>query len=371
MLIALSLLVSVVAGASTAGVADFKATFNKTYADGNEEAMRAATFASNLEHIQKLNALERAAQPDLTGDVYGTTEFTDLTSEEFAARIGLRVLSKEPAALPQKPVTARPKAPPHLSHKLPSDALQHGSGTLHDWCLGSKFCTAIKSQGRCGDCWAFAAVEMMESMALISGLATPELSPQQLADCLQQPGVCEPHPREEAWEYARHHPIETAASYPITSQATGVTSACHASRAAGVLRASKVTRVRHDEQSMVDWVGRHGPLAISVNIKNWQFYTGGRDIHGSSSRAAAAATASRCNYISAATCGDQVDHAVQLVGFVVSDKKHIEGWRVRNSWGDAWGCDGFAYLTAGEDTCRITTDPASVSVEAATAELFV
>lgn len=256
-----------------------------------------------------------------------------------------------------------PREPSTVSSKLPHRQLAD-SNVLRDWCLGGAFCTAIKSQGICHSCWAFTAVEMMESMARIAGAAVPALSPQQIADCLQSPGVCKPRPREEAWEYAKMHAIESIDDYPITSQVSGETGHCHASAHAGLLRASEIAKIDHDEQSMVDWLSKSGPLGISVNVKNWQFYTGGR-------RAGLPSLGEHCNYISAATCGSTIDHAVQLVGYVVADESRVEGYRIRNSWGERWGCDGYVYLTAGEDTCKITTDPASVSVEAVAFQEFV
>jgi len=380
----LNLFLLPVISASPANFQEFKVVFKKTYASTEEEQTRAAVFLRNFDEVQRLNELERAAQPGLVGDVYGVTAFMDLTSEEFAAQMGHAPLEHQADEYDEQrnaPIVEearspssrhqprhRPREPSTVLPQLPHKGFEDGN-VLRDWCLGFSFCTAVKYQGICHSCWAFTAVEMMESMALIAGRPVPALSPQQIVDCLQSPGVCRPHHREKAWEYAKRHAIETVEDYPITSQVSGETKQCNASGNAGVLRATQISKIERHEQSMVDWLGKHGPLAIAVNVKSWQFYTGGRRAGNPN---AGQAGEKFCNYISAATCGSTIDHAVQLVGYVVAaDTNRVQGFRIRNSWGDGWGCDGFVYLTAGENTCKITTDPASVSVEAAAFEAFV
>ena len=48
-------------------------------------------------------------------------------------------------------------------------------------------------------------------------------------------------------------------------------------------------------------------------------------------------------------CGYTPNHCVQVVGV---DTK--EGYyKIRNSWGESWGDDGYIYLTTGRNTCGI------------------
>ena len=50
--------------------------------------------------------------------------------------------------------------------------------------------TAIKNQEQCGGCWAFSAVEGVESASAIAGNKLVELSPQQLIDCANGTAQC-------------------------------------------------------------------------------------------------------------------------------------------------------------------------------------
>jgi C1A family cysteine protease len=85
------------------------------------------------------------------------------------------------------------------------------------------------------------------------------------------------------------------------------------------------------EDAMVDYVLSTGPVSVCLDASEWYSYTSGI----------------------LASCGDSVDHCVQIVGV------DTEGgyWKVRNSWGTEWGIDGFIYIALGSNTCYITYDP--------------
>jgi len=84
-----------------------------------------------------------------------------------------------------------------------------------------------------------------------------------------------------------------------------------------------------DETAMKNFVGTNGPLSICVDASSWQFYNGGV----------------------LKTCGKQLDHCVQIVGYTKSDG--VEAWIVRNSWGESWGIKGYILLEYGKDMCGL------------------
>jgi len=57
-----------------------------------------------------------------------------------------------------------------------------------------------------------------------------------------------------------------------------------------------------------------------------------------------------------------VDHDISVVGYTTDSSRDVTKWIIRNHWGTNWGCGGFGYLTAGENTCQLTQNPAMVTV---------
>jgi hypothetical protein len=86
-----------------------------------------------------------------------------------------------------------------------------------------------KTPGYCGDCWAFASTEVLETQTCIeAGFGTApvvRLSPQELADCLT--ASCDTGGRAEmGWELAEKKGIELLSNYPITSTNSGQLGSC-------------------------------------------------------------------------------------------------------------------------------------------------
>ena len=84
------------------------------------------------------------------------------------------------------------------------------------------------------------------------------------------------------------------------------------------------------EDDMVTYVTSTGPLLVCVNADAWSSYTGGV----------------------MATCGTEVDHCVQVVGYSSAGNY----WIIRNEWGTSWGIKGYLYLTAGQNLCNIADE---------------
>lgn len=59
-------------------------------------------------------------------------------------------------------------------------------------------------------------------------------------------------------------------------------------------------------------------------------------------------------------CGEQLDHGVLLVGYGV-DPTGGDYWKVKNSWGQAWGMSGYVLIKRGTSMkggeCGILQDP--------------
>lgn len=81
--------------------------------------------------------------------------------------------------------------------------------------------TSIKNQGSCGSCYAFAALDAMESASLIDNKQKIELSPQQVVDCSGPEGNigCDGGWPSNVYVYIINNNITTSALYPYTGSA--------------------------------------------------------------------------------------------------------------------------------------------------------
>ena len=205
----------------------------------------------------------------------------------------------------------------------------------------------MKDQGYCGSCWAFSVTEQIESDWMRTGDGSaPVLSAQQVTSCTSYrlPGVggCNGGKPESGYTYAEAG-LVLDSDYPYTSGQRGVTGDCDIpSGAAAQVKTTSYTNVANsasDESTMAAYVSSTGPLSIVVDASEWSSYTGGI----------------------LSTCGQSLDHAVQVVGIDTDEGS----WKVRNSWGTSWGESGFIRLAYGDNTCGIASDANYATVTSA------
>lgn len=296
----------------------FKRDFAKSYASIAEDEARFEVFVENMKIADARNVAERIAGGSAT---HGITRFSDLTQEEFAARY-LRSMPRVTTATVDN--TVKPLAP--------------GVSASQDWT--GTYTTAVKNQGYCGSCWAFSAVEQVESDTMRTLSKTYTLAPQQVVSCddLESEG-CNGGWSEDAYDYIKQAGgIVQESDYPYSTASSqfGITGTCKtASTTDPVVTVDSYSTIS-GESSMASYVEATGPLSVCLDASSWNSYTGGI----------------------MSSCGKQVDHCVQAVGVDTG----AGYWKVRNSWGTTWGEDGFIRLAYGSNTCDITNDPTYTTV---------
>jgi len=294
----------------------FKTRFGRLYGNEAEEQARFVIFRDNLAYVNQLNAKDE-------NKPYGVTKFMDLSRTEFAAQYLMKGVNLT------KDARAGEKAAPITNPvQLP---------TTFDWKSQTPNCVSdVKDQGQCGSCWAFSAVETIESVCCQAGFAKTILSEQQIVDCDTDGGVqgCNGGWPEDVYTYAQTFGgLDTEAAYPYTAQ-DGTCQASNTGKYSCPITSWKfVSQDASTENVMQQYLYSNSPMSIACDAETWQFYTTG--------------------VVSASSCGQDLDHAIQVTGWTVMNGQ--AAWTVRNSWNTDWGMDGYIYLQLGANTCGIAT----------------
>jgi C1A family cysteine protease len=282
---------------------DFQVKFKKSYSD-EEYTRRMVVFAENLEKAHKNNQEHILVAGTA---VFGVTRFMDLSTEEFS-NMYLNYIPRN-----------------HTERVIPR--AREVAATV-DW-RDKGAVTPVKDQAQCGSCWAFSAVEAIESYAHLAGKSLMKLSVQQVVSCDKVDGGCNGGNTESAYQYVvKAGGIELESDYPYTS-GTGRTGTCTFASSKVALKIAGFKTIAAGETHL-EAALNDGPVSICLAATKFQTYTGGI----------------------LSTCDNNVDHCVQGVGYDSS----ANYWSVRNSWGTGWGEKGYIRILRGKDLCRIADD---------------
>jgi len=193
--------------------------------------------------------------------------------------------------------------------------------------------TPVKDQGRCGSCWAFSAVEQIETDVAMAEGHLYTLAPQQVVSCDHSDLGCNGGNTETAYKYVAKEGLEAESSYPYKSGRSGRDGRCEYSAPKTVVKIESYKTVSHSaysEGKMLTQIQK-SPISVCVDAQKWQTYK--RGVLGKS-------------------CGNKLDHCVQAVGY----NQQQGYWIVRNSWNTDWGVKGYIYVKEGMNACGIAKD---------------
>ena len=200
-------------------------------------------------------------------------------------------------------------------------------GIVLNWAaLG--YVTPVKNQGKCGSCWAFAAVGALEAQLYKKKngrvpVTALSLSEQNLIDCTTANHGCNGGWPAKAWaQIASEGGIDSAASYPYT----GTDGVCRFNPA-NVIGSDKGTAYVQsgNETALLNALRSVGPISVSIDSDHTSFHAYGSGIYSER----------RCDT-------EQHDHAVLLVGYGTNNGHDY--WLLKNSWGTSWGIQGFMMM---------------------------
>lgn len=288
---------------------------NNAFYTGDEYHLRLGIFLTNLRYVQNFNR-----KKGLTFRL-SVNKFACYTPSEYNSLLGLRFSN-------HYELQSKIETKESVNSPIPDS---------FDW-REKKFVNPIKDQASCGAGWAFSSIASSETAYAISFGTLPSLSEQNLIDCVIFCFGCTSGSPQDALGYVRQiqkGSFNSESDYPYTgSQGT-----CKFDKDKSVGKFTEYALViAKDENDLKERVAWHGVASacISASSSQFQLYSGG--ILDDSS----------------CTDKDKLDHAVAVVGY--GTENGTDYWIVRNSWGTAWGEQGYVRMIRNkENQCGIAS----------------
>ena len=142
--------------------------YNKRYGSSEEYAKRLDIFITSMFEVKEHNAKNLKWTKSIN-------EFSDLTSEEFGDRYLGGYIHRPFSSSKQPALNSK------LGNEIPPRKDWREAGII----------SPVKDQNGCGNCWAMAATEQLESyLALETSSNVTNLSVQQITGCTSNPYEC-------------------------------------------------------------------------------------------------------------------------------------------------------------------------------------
>lgn len=297
----------------------------KTYDSEEEKELRMRIFADNHVFVARHNAeYEKGEHTHFVG----LNHLADLTEDEFKQMLGYDRTLRAPRA----PVDASTW---EYADVTPPETI--------DW-VAEGAVTPVKNQKQCGSCWAFSTTGAVEGVNAIKTGKLISLSEEELISCSKNGNMgCNGGLMDNGFEWiVNNRGIDTEGEWEYVAKVEKCGFFRRHHRAVAIDGFKDVPT--NDEDSLMKAVSKQPvSVAIEADHQSFQLYAGG--------------------VYSAKDCGTELDHGVLLVGYGVdpSSKKHKHFWKIKNSWGEAWGEDGYIRIAKGgnglEGQCGVAMQP--------------
>lgn len=265
--------------------------------------------------LDKLVTIQSAINQQDANWTAGITSVSHLSTEEKLVMSGARYSPPPPDAI----IVSRPE---------PYGVAALADPPSFDWrnVDGIDWMTPVKFQGYgCGSCWAFSAVGVTEAAYNIytdNPHLDYDLSEQHLVSKCYRSGDCGGGEPDWALNHIQGHGISNETCFPYIAE----NSACTPCSGWEEHKYHTLGKV-YIPATIPDYkwaLQEYGPMAVCLTApEDWFFYTGGvyEPIWTSEGFGVA-------------------NHAVVLVGWNDS----LNAWICKNSYGEGWGLDGYAYI---------------------------
>jgi len=200
-----------------------------------------------------------------------------------------------------------------------------------------QFVHAVRDQGGCGSCWAFAASEVLSDRLAIAtqGKENVVLSPMALVTCDTEKDMgCNGGWPEYAANYLTQTGIPTDECQPYDLDNTTCPVACVDGSVRKLYKYSSWSYTT-GEAAMMSALVNNGPVAVTIAVYG-DFFHYKEGVY-------------QRHWYSGALDGY---HAIKLLGYGATDKGE-KYWIVQNSWGTSWGMQGTFMIRRGTNECGI------------------